>query len=178
MIFYENSDGRICIVFPYLGNVLGGRPISVSRCRGSAARRRKATTSWTSLRWSFRTSGSRPSDVVFSFSGIRPLPKSDHDFTGRISRGHFVQRLDGAVPQLCMVGGKWTTFRAFAEETADAALKELGRPRVASTSTCRSAAARTSRPIPSALTIALVERHGIDRSERAHLVDTYGTRAE
>ena len=28
-----------------------------------------------------------------------------------------------------MIGGKWTTFRAFAEQTADAVLVELGRDR-------------------------------------------------
>ncbi|MCP6401387.1 glycerol-3-phosphate dehydrogenase, partial [Klebsiella pneumoniae] len=72
-------------------------------------------------------------DVVYSYSGIRPLPRSDHAFTGRISRGHSVARIEGRVPQICMVGGKWTTFRAFAEQTADAVLAELGTPRRQST---------------------------------------------
>ncbi len=61
--------------------------------------------------------------------GIRPLPVSDADFTGRISRGHAVRRLHGAVPQIGMVGGKWTTYRAFAEETVDVVLADLGRAR-------------------------------------------------
>jgi glycerol-3-phosphate dehydrogenase len=52
--------------------------------------------------------------IVFSYSGIRPLPRSNAAFTGRISRGHRIQRVASAVPQFCMIGGKWTTFRAFA----------------------------------------------------------------
>ncbi|MCF3981585.1 hypothetical protein L2D77_32980, partial [Pseudomonas aeruginosa] len=56
------------------------------------------------------------SDIVFSFSGIRPLPRSDAAFTGRISRSHFIHRVAGDPPQLCMIGGKWTTFRAFGEQ--------------------------------------------------------------
>jgi glycerol-3-phosphate dehydrogenase len=72
-------------------------------------------------------------DIVYSYSGIRPLPTADVDFTGRISREHFTRKLDGAVPQFCMVGGKWTTFRAFAEQTTDMVLAELGVKRSMST---------------------------------------------
>jgi glycerol-3-phosphate dehydrogenase len=113
--------------------------------------------------------------IVFSYSGIRPLPKSDHAFTGRISRGHFIQRLDGKVPLFCMVGGKWTTFRAFAEQTADAVLDELKHPRRTDT---------RHRPIgggldfpadPATLEADLCRRFGIDRNRAAHLVSTYGT---
>ncbi len=35
-----------------------------------------------------------------------------------------------AVPQFCMVGGKWTTFRAFAEQAGRRRAPELHRPRV------------------------------------------------
>src|SRR5690606_4943950 len=75
----------------------------------------------------------REEEIVFSFSGIRPLPKSDHEFTGRIPRSHYIRREDGPVPQFCMIGGKWTTFRAFAEQATDAVLAELGQPRIRGT---------------------------------------------
>ena len=118
-----------------------------------------------------------PGDVVFSYSGIRPLPKSDHQFTGRISRGHFVHRLDGAVPQFCMVGGKWTTFRAFAEQTADVVLAELGRQRVRGTLDLPIGGGLDFPKGPAALEDALVEAHGIERDRAAYLADMYGTRA-
>jgi glycerol-3-phosphate dehydrogenase len=57
--------------------------------------------------------------------------------TGRISRDHSVKTVevgDGqAFPVLSLVGGKWTTFRAFAEQTADRVLDRVGQTRQVST---------------------------------------------
>ncbi|MDO9307132.1 MAG: glycerol-3-phosphate dehydrogenase C-terminal domain-containing protein, partial [Mesorhizobium sp.] len=103
---------------------------------------------------------------------------SDHEFTGRISRGHFVHRIEGAVPQFCMVGGKWTTFRAFAEQAADEVMTELGHERVASTLSLPIGGGAGFPQAADTFEVALVERHGIDRRRAAHLVDIYGTRAE
>jgi glycerol-3-phosphate dehydrogenase len=179
MIFYENSDGRICIVFPYLGNVLAGstdiRMSEVTRVRCETEERDYILDS---LRLVFPDIRVAPADVLFSFSGIRPLPKSDHDFTGRISRGHFVERIDGTPPQLCMVGGKWTTFRAFAEETADAALKELRRPRLKSTLSLPIGGGASFPADPATYIHKIAVEHGVSPERAAHLVYTYGTRAE
>ena len=62
MIFFENSDGRICIVFPYLGNVLAGSTdIRIVRGdAGRAARRRNGATSSIRFASSFRRSELRP----------------------------------------------------------------------------------------------------------------------
>ena len=179
MIFYENSDGRICIVFPYLGNVLAGstdiRMSEVTRVRCETEERDYILNS---LRLVFPEIRVAAADVVFSFSGIRPLPKSDHDFTGRISRGHFVERIDGTPPQLCMVGGKWTTFRAFAEETADAALKELRRPRTKNTLSLPIGGGANFPSEPATYIHKIAVEYGVSPERAAHLVDTYGTRAE
>ncbi|WP_373502149.1 glycerol-3-phosphate dehydrogenase/oxidase [Aestuariivirga sp.] len=134
MIYFENSDGRVCIVFPYLGKVLAGatdiRVKGPSRVRCEDDERDYILRS---LQLIFPRLPVSAGDIVYSYSGIRPLPEADVEFTGRISREHFTRRLDGPVPQFCMVGGKWTTFRAFAEQTADLILAELGIPRRAST---------------------------------------------
>jgi glycerol-3-phosphate dehydrogenase len=57
-----------------------------------------------------------------------------------------VRRLHGAVPQIGMVGGKWTTYRAFAEETVDLVLADLGLARQVSTRTWPLAAGRVFGP--------------------------------
>ena len=179
MIFYENSDGRICIVFPYLGNVLAGstdiRISEVTRVRCETEERGYILDS---LRLVFPEIRVAAADVVFSFSGIRPLPKSDHDFTGRISRGHYVERLDGSPPQLCMVGGKWTTFRAFAEETADAALKELRRPRLKSSLSLPIGGGANFPSDPDTYIRMMAMEYGVSLERAAHLMNTYGTRAD
>jgi glycerol-3-phosphate dehydrogenase len=104
------------------------------------------------------------------------LSKSDHDFTGRISRGHHVHRVDGDVPHFCMIGGKWTTFRAFAEHTTDVVLAELGRPRTTGTAKLAIGGGRDYR-CAADLETDLVQEFGISIDRAAHLVDAYGTRA-
>jgi glycerol-3-phosphate dehydrogenase len=74
------------------------------------------------------------SHVVFRFSGVRPLPRSDALTPGQISRDHSYPVLppgNGAdFPIYSLVGGKWTTFRALAEQVGGEILRVLGRPRI------------------------------------------------
>jgi glycerol-3-phosphate dehydrogenase len=178
MIFFEHDDGRVCIVFPYLGKVLvGSTDIRVERASRVRCEPDERDYILDALRSVFPGMAIGEEHVVFSYSGIRPLPRSEHEFTGRISRGHFVHRIDGAVPQFCMVGGKWTTFRAFAEQAADEVLAALGTKRSASTLHLAIGGGAGFPKQPGALEAALAERHGIATGRAAHLVDVYGTRA-
>jgi len=134
MAYFENRDGRVCIVFPYLGRVLAGSTdIRVERAERTCCSDEERDYILASLRVVFPEIAIGPDQVLFSYSGIRPLPKSDALFTGRISRDHSVRVVDGRPPQICMIGGKWTTFRAFAEQVTDTALGLLGRVRRRST---------------------------------------------
>src|SRR4051794_38352546 len=69
-------------------------------------------------------------DLVGAYAGLRPLvlPASagtgPGDATADLSRTHLLS-WDG--PVLTVVGGKLTTYRAMAEETADAVVEQLGR---------------------------------------------------
>ena len=178
MIFFENSDGRICIVFPYLGNVLAGATdIRVSEVARVRCEEKERDYILDAIRLVFPEIKVTIADVVFSFSGIRPLPKSDHDFTGRISRGHSVERLEGSPPQLCMVGGKWTTFRAFAEETANAALKELQVPRRKNTLGLPIGGGANFPSDLVAYTHKIMTAYCLSPERASYLVAAYGTRA-
>jgi glycerol-3-phosphate dehydrogenase len=176
MIYFENTDGRVCIVFPYLGKVLvGATDIRVDKASRVRCEPEERDYIVKALRSVFPSIAVRDEDIAFSYSGIRPLPLSDHEFTGRISRSHFVHRLEGAIPQFCLVGGKWTTFRAFAEQTADAVLAELKLPRNTGT---------LEMPIGGGAGFSdgyaaqLAKRHGLSDDRAAYLADLYGTRAE
>ncbi|WP_404401432.1 glycerol-3-phosphate dehydrogenase/oxidase [Pelagibacterium halotolerans] len=178
MIFFENADGRVCIVFPYLGKVLAGSTdIRVDAPTRVRCEDDECDYILTSLGRIFPGIPLDPGQVVFSYSGIRPLPMSDHDFTGRISRGHSTVRVEGTPPQLCMVGGKWTTFRAFAEQTADAVLAELGVARVHDTLALPIGGGGGMPEDPGVLERDLAGTFGISAVRAAHLVNAYGTRA-
>jgi glycerol-3-phosphate dehydrogenase len=176
MVYFDNSDGRVCVVFGYLGRVLAGSTdIKVDRAERVRCEDDERDYILESLRLVFPAIDVSADQVVYTFSGIRPLPTSDHEFTGRISRGHFIRRIDGDVPQFCMIGGKWTTFRAFAEDTTDAVLEELGRKR---TSTTVDVAIGGGQGFVAAdlLEDQLVRAWGISPGRARHLVDAYGTR--
>jgi glycerol-3-phosphate dehydrogenase len=133
MIYYENEDGRICILFPYLGKVLvGSTDIRVDDPEGVRCEADERDYILQSLAFVLPGITIRLEEVVFQFSGVRPLPASTDSFTGRIPRDHFctvVESQDGGVPVLCMIGGKWTTFRSFGELAADTTLERLGQSR-------------------------------------------------
>lgn len=176
MVYFENSDGRVCIVFPYQGRVLAGSTdIRVERAARVKCEPDELNYILASLNTVFEGIEISAEDVVFSYSGIRPLPKSDADFTGRISRGHFTRRIEGEVPQFCMIGGKWTTFRAFGEQTADEVLAELGMTRRVSTLNMPIGGGAGYSP---ELERKLVQDHGLSVERAAHLATHYGAGAE
>ncbi|MGO8144591.1 FAD-dependent oxidoreductase [Rhizobium leguminosarum] len=182
MIYYENEDGRICILFPYLGKVLvGSTDIRVDDPETVRCEADERDYILQSLAFVLPDIAIRPEQIVFQFSGVRPLPASTDSFTGRIPRDHFctvVEPKDGGPPVLCMIGGKWTTFRSFGELAADMALKRLGRQRRITT---------TDRPIgggrafpdnaPVWLTQVAASK-GLSIRRMAELFARYGTDAE
>ncbi len=178
MIFFENRDNRVCILFPYLGRVLAGSTdIKVERPERVRCEPEERDYILEAIRSVFPGIPIEASDIVFSFSGIRPLPRSDAAFTGRISRSHFVHRIEGDPPQFCMVGGKWTTFRAFAEQTADDVLAHLGRRRTTGTLTRAIGGGRDFPGSSGRLAEQLRQRAPIDANRATHLAETYGSRA-
>lgn len=178
MIFFENIDNRICILFPYLGRVLAGSTdIKVERPATVRCEPEERDYILDAIRYVFPDIRIGVSDIVFSFSGIRPLPRSDAEFTGRISRSHFVHKIEGDPPQFCMVGGKWTTFRAFAEQTADEVLAHLGRRRSVDTSTRAIGGGHDFPGSVDLLAELLRTEFAIDAARAMHLAETYGSQA-
>ena len=176
MVFFENDDGRVCILFPYLGKVLAGSTdIRVDRPGRVRCTPEERDYILGAVQRIFPRIRLDESQIIFSYSGIRPLPKSDHAFTGRISRGHFIHRIDGSIPLFCMVGGKWTTFRAFAEQTADAVLASLNHPRRTDTRPLPIGGGLNFPADPADLAADLCRRFGISPARADHLTGTYGT---
>jgi glycerol-3-phosphate dehydrogenase len=175
MIYFENDDGRVCIVFPYQGKVLAGS----TDIRVDVAERVRCEDSERdyilgSLKQVLPDVPVSEDQIVFSYSGIRPLPSSDQGYTGRISRGHFTRNLGGAVPQICMIGGKWTTFRAFAELTTDEVLRELGRNRVTTTQDLAIGGGAGFAMAKTQLCDTLTSTFDLSPDRVSHLLDHYG----
>jgi glycerol-3-phosphate dehydrogenase len=134
MLYFEADDGRICLVYPYLGRALvGSTDIRADDPDSVVCDADETNYLLESLRALLPRLSFDRDQIVYTYCGIRPLPASDASNPGLISRDHSVDVLEPAgerpFPILSLVGGKWTTFRGFAEETCDAVLKRLGRSR-------------------------------------------------
>ncbi|HEY2883072.1 MAG TPA: FAD-dependent oxidoreductase, partial [Pirellulales bacterium] len=71
-------------------------------------------------------------DIDMHYAGVRPLPFSDASTPGAVSRRHWMEEHPGtAVPYYSIIGGKLTTCRSLAEESAKVILKQLGLPHIA-----------------------------------------------
>lgn len=138
MIYFEADDGRICLVFDYLGKALvGSTDIRHSDPDNVSCDDREIDYFLQSLAGLLPGLSFERSQIVYAYSGIRPLPATDGIAPGLISRDHSapVIEADGirGWPIISLVGGKWTTFRGFAEEVCDTVLARLGHKRKIST---------------------------------------------
>ncbi|MBR2691255.1 MAG: glycerol-3-phosphate dehydrogenase/oxidase [Aquamicrobium sp.] len=181
MIYYENEDGRICILFPYLGKVLiGSTDIRVDdpdqvRCEDD-----ELAYILQSLAFVFPSIRIAEEEIVFRFSGVRPLPASEDSFTGRIPRDHFCEFVEpiGALPAtLCMIGGKWTTFRSFGALAADMALERLGLTREIGTEELAIGGGRDFPADTATWCAALASEYKISKARAQTLLERYGSSA-
>ena len=65
--------------------------------------------------------------ILFTYSGVRPLPWTRNEDEQNITRRHFIREHPHAKNLLSIVGGKLTTYRSLAEECVDLVFRKLGR---------------------------------------------------
>ena len=65
--------------------------------------------------------------ILYTYSGVRPLPAVNEKDEPSITRRHFIRRHPLIDNLFSIVGGKLTTYRSLAEETVDLVFKKLGR---------------------------------------------------
>lgn len=186
MIYFEADDGRICLVFDYLGRALvGSTDIRADDPDSVSCTDPEIDYFIAALRGLLPGLHFARDQIVYAYAGIRPLPASDGTAPGLISRDHSAPVAEAQDarrwPIISLVGGKWTTFRGFSEEVADTVLKRLGRARRVSTQALpigggrdlpQGAAARAE-------WIARVSRQtGVDGPRVTQLLDRYGSTAQ
>ena len=137
--FFENEDGRIVLIFPLYDRVLiGTSDIPIENPDEALCTEEEIEYFLKLTRRIFPNLSLTRDDIVFQYSGVRPLPRSNAKTAGQISRDHSIEVLSGdwtnlRFPVYSLIGGKWTTFRAFSEQVTDKALAHLGLTRRKST---------------------------------------------
>ncbi len=137
MIYFGCKDGRFNLLYPFFGNALIGST-DLPQKDADEARTTAEETDYLLAAVSeiFPDIKLTRDDVILTYCGVRPLPRANGKDIGDVSRDHAIGRdvLSGTkTPVLSLIGGKWTTFRAFSEQTCDTVLSLLGKSRHIST---------------------------------------------
>jgi glycerol-3-phosphate dehydrogenase len=175
LLIPKTEDGRVIFAIPWLGRLLVGTTdqettladeLVVSRAEaeyllrhvnGYSARQRTIA------------------DIVGGFAGIRPLVRPHHtQETKKLIREHEVE-VDKSSGLISILGGKWTTYRAMAEDTINVVQSKTGGPSRPSTT--------SQHPLVGAEGYAsdywkqLAREHPIDESTARRLAQKFGTEA-
>jgi glycerol-3-phosphate dehydrogenase len=136
MVYFGTPDGRVNLIYPFEGKVMvGSTDIPQPDPDAAACSADEEAYLCNAVATVFPDIPVAPEQIVFRFSGTRPLPCATGEI-GLVTRDHSIVTLalpDTAVPVHCLIGGKWTTFRAFSEMATDHVLADLGANRKLST---------------------------------------------
>jgi glycerol-3-phosphate dehydrogenase len=183
--FFENKDGRIVLIFPLHDKVLiGTSDLDIDDPDQAILTNEEAEYFFEMVKIVFPDIKLDKSQIVFTFSGVRPLTYSDSKSSAQISRDHKIEVVEAGdgleFPVYSLVGGKWTSFRAFSEQVADKALNKLGLERTTSTEDMKIGGAN-GLPVGGEdrqnFITSLRDKFKIPGERAESLVGTYGSRA-
>ncbi|MBN2044358.1 MAG: glycerol-3-phosphate dehydrogenase/oxidase [Anaerolineales bacterium] len=184
--FFENKDGRIVLIFPLEDKVMiGTSDLRIDDPDDAIITADEVWYFFEMVQRVFPGIELDISQIVYTFSGVRPLEYTKEGATGQISRDHKVYVIDPgdllAIPVLSLVGGKWTSFRAFSEQAADLVLDHLGIERSVSTEDLSIGGSRDFPRGQSERMVFLSAMKDICQSDEnllTRLFETYGTNVE
>jgi glycerol-3-phosphate dehydrogenase len=118
-----------------------------------------------------------PDDVLYTYSGVRPLPYTERGPEAAITRRHLIydhEKADGVRGIISVIGGKLTTYRSLSSQVLRAVRRRLGDGR---------AAGQGRGPLPDLADLPPAEaipelalHHGVTPESMRRLVDLYGGR--
>jgi glycerol-3-phosphate dehydrogenase len=189
-IFFEHTDGRIVLIYPMGDRVLvGTTDVDADMAEDAVCTEAEIDYFFDLIGHVFPGLAVDREQIVYTFSGVRPLPKHDATQPGFVSRDYRIERrgpaqeaatAGGGAVVLSLVGGKWTTFRALAEHLSNDVLAELGMERKVSTAKL-AIGGGAGFPASEDGVQRWIKAHmsaGRDASRVAGLLTRYGTRAE
>jgi glycerol-3-phosphate dehydrogenase len=123
------ADGRPFFVIPWNGLLLVGTTDIRYAGNPAAAAADDAEIDYLLAETGrlFPSAAPARSDVLYHYTGVRPLPRQQGRDEGAITRRHVIRHHRRAARGLySVIGGKLTTYRSLAEEVVDRAVRHLG----------------------------------------------------
>ncbi len=182
VVYYESqSDQRLVLVIPWMGRFLIGCTDTLFNAEPDSARATVSEVDYllTEANALMPNAGLTRESVLFTYSGVRPLPYAPGIPEWKIPRSHIIfdHRNENKAKLFSIISGKLTTYRQLAEDAVNIALRELGRP--------KSASPTRVLPFPGATTddfasfrAQFLSTEIVEAETAVRLIDMYGTRAE
>ncbi|MEV7933344.1 glycerol-3-phosphate dehydrogenase/oxidase [Curtobacterium sp. NPDC089185] len=182
-LFFENNDGRIVLIYPLKGRVLiGTTDIDADPSKPVTTTEEEIDYFFGLVKHVFPQIEVTRDHIVYSYSGIRPLPRHEDTAPGFVSRDYrIVDTPIAGLPSttvLSLVGGKWTTFRALAAHLSSDVTTKLGVARKVETTGMPIGGGKDF-PTTDAQRALWIKSHrdGLDEQLVDGLLERYGTRA-
>jgi glycerol-3-phosphate dehydrogenase len=184
MIYFGTADGRVNLVYPFFGHVLvGSTDIPVANPDEATCTDAETDDMLGTVHDIFPAINLTREQVLLTYCGVRPLPRATVKDIGSVSRDHSIAQdvlPHTNRPVLSLIGGKWTTFRAFSAQVTDRVLPLVGGRRVTATENLAIGGGRDFPATDQELRLwshALAGTHRLDPSRAQQLLLRYGTRA-
>ncbi len=118
---FQNPDKRIIFAIPYEGDytLIGTTDVEHHGAVGEARISPEETSYLCEQASRYFAKPVTPADVVWSYSGVRPLLDDDSGDPSAVTRDYHLDLDTAQAPLLTIWGGKITTFRKLAEEAVD-----------------------------------------------------------
>jgi glycerol-3-phosphate dehydrogenase len=128
---FQNPDKRIIFAIPYEGDftLLGTTDVEIHGAPDSARIDADEVAYLCEQASRYFARPVVPADVVWSYSGVRPLLDDESGSASAVTRDYLLEfDAEPGAPLLSVWGGKITTYRKLAEEATELLLKRLGEP--------------------------------------------------
>jgi len=131
VVYYESrADGRLVLIIPWGDYIMIGTTDKKFDEDPDLARADQSEMDYLlgEVNQLIPTANLSPSDVLYTYSGVRPLPYVPDTGEWNVPRSHVI--FDHAPARsglLSIIGGKLSTYRSLAEDAVDEIFKQLGK---------------------------------------------------
>ncbi|CAG8609362.1 11509_t:CDS:2 [Ambispora gerdemannii] len=171
------SDGRVIFFLPWQGNTIAGTTDSPTEVTYNPMPKEEEVQ-WILdeiRRYLSLEIKVRRGDVLAAWSGIRPLVRDPSaKNSADLVRNHMIHVSDSKL--ITVAGGKWTTYRAMAEEAIDKAI-EVFELKPHNPCITRHVKLIGSHGYSKTMFIKLIQQFGLETEIAQHLTNSYGDRA-
>ena len=172
----KTDDGRVIFAIPWFGRLLVGTTEEETTLRDEMAVKEEEAEYLLKHLNRYLVHPLSKDQIVSGFAGMRPLVASGNSRgTKKLIRDHEVE-VDSSSGLISVLGGKWTTYRAMAEDAIDTVMRRLAMPVVpCTTKNHRFFGFEGWNPNLSA---ELVRDYGVSKEAARHLSHKFGAAAK